>query len=443
MAPGEQDSDITKKRAAIITNNIHCGRHVQYFSTIEKYLRINGWVIADHFDVNKIIICSCGFHEAMVEKIKRTLEKIKQTNFLEKNIIMMGCLTKTHEAFLKRDFNGPIAALHREELLDNIIQANVPYKDIQPVNIFKNHCQQDSENQKEETFHIKISEGCLKQCTFCIINKAKGSIDSVPFKTIAQQVETAINRGIKRIHLMGEDTFAYGIDNHTTIIDLIQKITAMDPGLKLYFGYLHARWLKKYAKDIISLCKQGVITELQIGLQHVNEELLKRMGRPMVFSQIYDLICTIKRENPGFYLIADIMVGFPGETTEMFNQLVEFFKKDQCFNKVKHFAYSDVTGAPSANFKDKLPREVIAARWQELDGILGERSYSTETGEPRVDNETFRKTRFDDYFFCKDTFDEKINDAAVLKVTNVPGTPEKLVFAQSKIMEQDHGDFEF
>jgi ribosomal protein S12 methylthiotransferase len=379
----------------------------------------------------------------MVEKIERTLEKIKKTNFLEKNIIMMGCLTKTHEADLKRNFNGPIAALHREELLDNIIQANVPYKDIQPVNIFKNHYQQAGEKQKEETFHIKISEGCLKQCTFCIINKAKGSINSVPFKIIARQVETAIKRGIKRIQLMGEDTFAYGIDSGTTIIDLIQKITAMDPGLTLYFGYLHARWLKKYAKEILSLCKQGVITELQIGLQHVNEELLKQMGRPMIFSQIYDLIRTIKGENPGFYLIADIMVGFPGETREMFNQLVEFFKKDQCFNKVKHFAYSDVNGTPSANYKDKLPREVIAARWQELDSILAERSYSTETGETRIDNETFRKTRFDDYFFCMDTYDEEIKDAAVPRAANVPGTPEKLVFAQSKILEQDHGDFEF
>lgn len=430
----KENSMITCKKAAIVTNNIHCERHVQYFSTIEKYLKINGWIISDHFNVDRIILCSCGFHDAMYEKVKQTLEEIRKTNFLEKNIVIMACLTKTHRQDLERDFKGQIVSFHNEELLDKAIQARVPFKDISPVNLFNVHEECGCENKKNENFHIKISEGCLRQCTFCIINKAKGYLKSFPWETIEAQVGKAIKSGSKKIYLMGEDTFAYGIDTGTTIIELARKIRDLDPGLEIFFGYLHARWLKKYAAEIIALCKEGIITELQIGLQHVNEELLERMGRPVEFDEIYDIIAAIKREKPGFYFIMDILVGFPGETEAMFSELVEFFKKDTYFDKVKHFAYSDVKGAPSAGFENKLSREVIAARWQRLDSILGERSYSSESGEDRIDNETFRKTRFDDYFFCKDTFDESINEDIAV---------ENLAFAKSMAEKESKGDFGF
>jgi len=425
---------LTKKKVAIITNNIHCGRHVQYFSTLERYFRTNGWTVEKDFNVHKIVICGCGFHDAMSDKIKRTLAEIRKTNFLEKNIIIMACLTKTHEQELKKDFKGQIIALHREELLDNIIHAKIPFEETPPVNMFRLNEKCYFEDTGSENFHIKISEGCLKKCTFCIINKAKGYIQSVPFDKIAGQVKLAVKCGRKKIKLMGEDTFAYGIDTGTTIIELIKKIKAIDPGLGLYFGYLHIRWLNKYAKEILSLCKKRVLNELHIGLQHVNDELLEKMGRPVVFSETYENIRAIKKERSDLYMVADILVGFPGETEEMFNELVEFFKKDKCFNKVKHFGYSDVKGSISSTFKDKVSSDIIAYRWDYLDKILGQRSYSSQTNESRIDNETFRITRFDDYSFCKDTFDEEIEEKA---------TSQDLIVAKPDILKKDKGEFGF
>lgn len=424
----------TQKRIAIITNNLHCERHFQYFSTIEKYFRLNGWVIAGDFNVNKIIICGCGFHDAMYEKVTRTLEKIKSINFLEKNIIIMACLTRTHEVDLKRKFKGYIIEFHQEELLDDIIDANIPFKQVKPVNKFNVHKKCRLKNSNKNRFYIKISQGCLRQCTFCVINKAKGFIKSVPFAEIREQVQKAIEDDRKEIFLMGEDTFAYGIDIGTNIIELVEKLTADYLGIELYFGYLHIRWLKKYAKEIMSLCKRKILKELHIGLQHVNDEMLKRMGRPAVFSEIYDIIRTIKKECPHIYMVADILVGFPGENDEIFNELVAFFKKDQCFNKVKHFGYSDVKGAPSTYFENKVPDDEIAIRWNDLNEILGERSYSVQDQEKRIDNETFRITRFDDYFFCIDTFDETIREK---------GMPWELEVSNSNILENDKGDFNF
>ena len=425
---------LTRKKVAIITNNLHCGRHVQYFSTVEKYFKTNGWDIAEDFNVNKIVICACGFHDAMYEKIKRSLKEIETLNFLERNVIILACLTKTHEEELKRSFHGQIVPFHREELLDNIIQAKVPFEQIRPVNIFRLNEKYTAGNLEYKNFHIKISEGCLRECTFCVINKAKGYIKSIPFEKIAEQVEIAIQCNRKKIKLMGEDTFAYGIDIGSNIIELVEKLTTAYPGVELYFGYLHIRWLKKYSTDIISLCKKGVFKELHIGLQHVNNVMLRRMGRPANFSEIYDIVSRIKRENPDFYMVADILVGFPGETEEMFNELIEFFKKDRCFNKVKHFGYSDVKGALSAGFKDKISPDEIACRWDELDKVLGERAYSGEEEESRVDNETFRLTRFEDYSFCKNTFDEMITN---------PHIPGDLAVSTSDVLKKDAGDFGF
>jgi ribosomal protein S12 methylthiotransferase len=431
----ERNNGFKQKRVAIITNNLHCERHVQYFSTIEKYFKTNGWNIAEDFSVNKIIICGCGFHDAMYEKFLTCLKEIRKLNFLEKNIIVMACLPKTQEERLNKDFRGQIVELNHEVLLDDIIHAKVPFKEISPVNIYIANKKCLPENVDYDKFHIKISQGCLRECTFCVINKAKGKIRSIPFDTIAEQVKTAVESGKKKILLMGEDTFAYGIDIDTTIIDLVEKLVEIaPPDMEFYFGYLHIRWLKKYSGKIQDLCKRGVLKELHIGLQHVNDQMLKKMGRPEHFPEIYEIITAIKKENPGFYMVADILVGFPGETEEMFNQLIEFFEKDKCFNKVKHFGYSNVKGAPSCDFEDNIPQEIIAARWDRLDKVLGMRSYSHQDNENRIDNETFRITRFEDYFFCKDTFEEMIKKEGI--------SPE-LILAESKVLKEEKGDFGF
>lgn len=154
----------------------------------------------------------------------------------------------------------------------------------------------------------------------------------------------------------------------------------------------------------------------------------------MIFSETYDIIGKIKEVRPDLYMVADIMVGFPGETEEMFDELVEFFKKDICFDKVKHFGYSDVKGSVSSTFKNKISADIITQRWDQLDKVLGPRSYSSQSSEPRLDDETFRITRFDDYSFCKDTYDEDIEGK---------GESRNLVMAKTDVLEKDEGDFGF
>lgn len=423
-----------KRKVAIVTNNLHCERHVQYYATIEKYLKTNGWSISEDFNVEKIIIVACGFHDSMYEKVLRILQHLRKIHFLEKNIIIMGCLAKTHEQNLETNFNGYRILLDNEHLLDDIIRAEVPFAGIIPVNQLRME-REAGEQKKDKMFYIKIARGCLRRCTFCVINKAKGYIRSVPVPVIVSQFKMAMAIGINKVFLMGEDTFAYGIDIGTSIIELIETLAVLEPRMRLNFGYLHIRWLQEYAKDIISLCRRGIIRELHIGLQHVNDKMLRRMGRPALFSRLYDIIGTIKKEIPSFYMAADIIVGFPGETKEIFNEMAEFFKNDHCFNKIRHSAYSDVKGAPSTRLKDKISPAEIRSRWEYLGKILGERSSFNQVDDTsRLDDTTYKLTQEKDYVFCMNTFSEPIEETAI--------NPD-MVEAKSNILEDEKGDFGF
>jgi MiaB/RimO family radical SAM methylthiotransferase len=429
----DNDGAGLKRRVAIVTNNLNCERHVQYYSQLEKYFKVNGWEVAEDFEVDKVVVCGCGFHDVMHQKVLRTVETLKGQSFLESNIIVMGCQSGTHEEELCQKLSVRLIGFGQEEQLDDMIRARVPFKKISPNNIFRpfKGCIVD---EKKEYFHIKIAQGCLRQCTFCVINKAKGYIRSVPPEEILAQYRKAMEMGKRRIYLMGEDTFAYGIDKNSNIIELTEMLLGVDPGVELNFGSLHIRWLLKYAEGIMSLCKRGFVEELHIGLQHVNDEILKKMGRPIMFSEVYEVIKALKRECPDLFLEADILVGFPGETEEKFKELLDFFARDRCFENVRHFGFSDVKGAPSFHFNNKLPSNEIVSRWERMDKILLERSSNFKSDKATQADIAFQLTHERDYTFCKDTFLDEIQEEIV---------ETDVLKAESQVLDKGDVDFEF
>lgn len=390
------------KRAAIITNNVGCERHVQYYSTIEKYLVANNWVVADNFNVEKVIICACGFHDFMVEKVLKSLKHLKEIGFAEKDVVIVGCLPKTHEQCLQQAFQGAVVELNNEHLLDDILKVSIPFCKIMPPNVFLRP--RDWQAYQDKSFFIKISQGCLQNCAYCVINKAKGRLHSVPAEEIKKQFEFAISNGYSEIFLMGEDTLSYGVDIGTNIVDLVDSLLAISTDVTLMFGNWHIHWLPQFSESILSLCRRGIIKKLNIGLQHVNQELLKRMGRPIKFDEVYGILQRFRTACPDLLLSADIIVGFPGETPEMFDELVAFFEKDTVFNIVAHFGYSDVQGSRSSKFNDKVNPLLIGSRWDKLKNTLQKRSFYNSTDEADANRTAFRLSFDRDYNFCKDTF---------------------------------------
>ncbi|MCP4152414.1 MAG: radical SAM protein, partial [bacterium] len=317
---------------------------------------------------------------------------------------------------------------------DKNIGAEISFADLKLNNLYKPHGQFEVPPE-EQFFHIKISQGCLKECTFCVINKAKGYIRSIPREEVIKQYKTAIQRGYRKIFLMGEDTFAYGIDTGNTIVQLMEDLLEIEDKVQFDFGSVHIKWLKEYSEAILSWCERGLIKKLNVGLQHVNDKILKLMGRPVVFSEVYDVLKEVKKAAPDLYLGVDIIVGFPGETREIFEEIAAFFRNDTCLDNVSLSGYSDVKGAPSCGFENKNSEVEVTTRWSYLtDHVLGNRSAFNREDKTGDTDESFKVNYESDYLFCKGTFKDEI--------TKIAGSAEA-VSAESKVLEKDDGDFGF
>ncbi|WP_315833535.1 radical SAM protein [Bradyrhizobium prioriisuperbiae] len=403
---GEQEAELSSvlvpRTVAIITNNTNCERHVQYYSTLEKYFMANNWIISDTFDVDMVVISGCGFHNMMLEKVKKLLGDLDEANFAGE-LVMTGCIPTTHAAEWKKGFRGTLVQLSGEASLDEIIKAQVPFKKLQPVNILKPH-HDTIVREEDRILHVKVADGCIRKCTFCVIHKAKGKIRSIPAADLYRQIDAGVAAGYKTIFLMGEDTFAYGTDVGTTIIEFVEEIAARHPQLKFQFGNLDHRWLVEYTDAIISMCNRGLVQQLHVGMQHNNDELLVRMGRGGIpFSRIYEAVVRLKQACPELYLGVDIIVGFPGETEAMFNDLQAFFKDEPYIDNVQHNGYSAISGAPAAEFEAQVQPAEIAARWYRLTRTLKKRTaFNRESRNSNFDL-TFRETRDIDYLFVKNS----------------------------------------
>lgn len=420
-----------KKTVSIITNNVNCERHIQYYAKIEKYYKINGWKISTNYDSDMVVICACGYHNIMYEKVQTIMEQLRAVNYPKDRIILLGCLPKTHESKLKRDFEGIIIPLRSEYELDKLINADIAFRDVGVSNTF-NLPRESNAKVEEDLYYIKISDGCLRKCTYCVINRAKGPIRSINEETIVKQYKDAISHGRNKIFLMGDDTFAYGYDTGTTIVSLINKLLEIESNVELYFGALHINWLELYSKDIISLCERGIVKQLNIGLQHVNNYMLSKMGRETDFVNLYEILKKLKNVCPDIWIEADIIVGFPGETEEIFEELVAFFRQDKCFNIVGHSAYCDVEGAPSCGFENKVSETEKLDRWNYLKDVLQERSVYNRKDKNDLGTISSQLTLSKDLFFCKDCYNDEYE----------VGKDRNLIAAHNSTIQED-GDFNF
>lgn len=406
----------TSKKVAIVTNNLICEMNTKYYSTLEKYFIINGWEVVTDFNADMIIFSTCGFSDEMCAVIRRVLIELAERGYPADNIVILGCQPKTHPQELREVFPGRQLEFGREGTLDQVIGATIPFAQINGTNVFKAPSRENSPGQecpvgKDELFTIQIEDGCLKQCTFCVINKAHGDLRSMPLSEIMEQFQTAIQNGYRNINLVGVDTFGYGYDTDTNVIELMESMLAIDPSVRFYLGSLHARWLLKYWEGILDLCKRGSIDSLHIVIQHCNDEILKRMGRPFKFSDIYSIITRFKKECPDLFMSTDLIVGFPGETNEIFKEMMMFVLNDRCFSLFNHFPYSDVKGAPASKLDNKVPPQVIETRWKQLNGIIGERSPYTvlskrNDSKSKRFKEVYKMQNESGYNFCKNTYQE-------------------------------------
>jgi len=319
----------------------------------------------DETEADIIIINSCCFiNDAKEESINTILEmaEYKKTGPL-KALIVTGCLAQRYQDEIKTEI-PEVDAILGTNSYDDIVHAvhealeGHYYKNVGSLEGLPTLRNKRSVTTGGHYAYLKIAEGCNKHCTYCIIPSIRGRYRSVPMEDLIEQAKTLVENGAKELILVAQETTLYGIDLYGEkslhkLLDELNKI----PGL-FWIRIMYCYPEEIYDELIDSMIRnQKVCHYLDIPIQHSNDTMLKRMGRKTSHDDLVRIITTLRERIPDITLRTTLICGFPGETAEMHEELMQFIN-DMEFDRLGAFAYSLEEGTPAAAFADQVEEEV-------------------------------------------------------------------------------------
>jgi ribosomal protein S12 methylthiotransferase len=329
--------------------SLGCPRNLVDSENIINRLRLKKYRIVNIEDAQVAIINTCSFikeaKEESVEKILDVIELKKQGKI--NKIIVAGCLPSRYK-------------LELIKLLPEI-DAFVGYQKLPEDNRLPERL------TPPHYAYVKVSEGCLNNCSYCVIPKIKGPFLSRSIESIIEEVRRLDKKGCREIDIIGQDISQYGIDLYgrhsldTLLSDICKTITNIKWVRLLYLQPAHlTKNLIKVIANEPAICKY-----VDLPLQHINDRILKQMNRRITKRQIIALIEFIRKTIPGVGIRTAFIVGFPGETKEEFQQLLDFIRAMR-FERLGAFLYSREEDTKAFNFKDQIPDNVKQVRFDML-----------------------------------------------------------------------------
>ena len=355
-----------------------------------------------------VVVNTCGFiNDAKEESINTILEFVqaKSEGRIEK-LFVMGCLSERYLADLEAEIpevDGWYGKFNYKQLLKDLESEDYP------VCEGRRHI-----TTPRHYAYLKISEGCDRHCAYCAIPLITGRHQSRPMGAILDEVRQLVKDGTKEFNVIAQELTYYGVDldGKQHIAELIEQMADI-PGvewIRLHYAYpTHFPWeLLRVMREKKNVCKY-----LDIALQHISDHMLSNMKRHVTKNETYELIERIRREVPGIHIRTTLMVGFPGETEEDFEELKEFVKWAR-FERMGAFAYSEEEGTYSAeHYEDDVPEDVKQRRLDRLMRI--QQNISAEVEAEKI-GKTLRVVidrREGDYFvgrteFCSPEVDPEV-----------------------------------
>ena len=308
-----------------------------------------------------VVINTCGFiADAKEESINTILEFVEaKAQGRVERIYVMGCLSERYLADLVAEIpevDGWYGKFNYKELLNELVEQRVP---TYPVS---RHLTTPSHYA-----YLKISEGCDRHCAYCAIPLITGHHKSRPVEDILDEVRSLVARGVCEFQVIAQELTYYGLDlyGEQRIAGLVERMADIKGvrWIRLHYAYpTHFPW------DLLRVMRErpNVCNYLDIALQHISDHMLGLMHRNITKQETIELIERMRREVPGLHLRTTLMVGFPGETEEDFEELMAFTRQMR-FERMGAFAYSEEDGTYAAlHYKDDVPQEVKERRLNRL-----------------------------------------------------------------------------
>lgn len=349
--------------------SLGCPKALVDSEQILTQLRAEGYgVVGSYQDADLVVVNTCGFIDSAVEE---SLEAIGEALDANGKVIVTGCLgaredivRQAHPKVLS--ITGPHAyqevmtAVHQ-----HLPKPHDPFLDLVPP--------QGVKLTPQHYAYLKISEGCNHRCTFCIIPSLRGDLQSYPVGEVLTQAEKLVQAGVKELLVVSQDTSAYGVDVKyrtgfwggrpvkTRMTELCHALSSLGAWVRLHYVYPYP-----HVDELIPLMAEGkILPYLDIPLQHASPDILRAMKRP---GNIEGTLARIQRWReicPDLTLRSTFIVGFPGETDEDFELLLDFLDEAQ-LDRVGCFTYSPVAGAPANDLPNPVPDEIALERLERL-----------------------------------------------------------------------------
>ena len=366
-------------------------------------------------DAKIVVINTCGFiGDAKEEAIQTILEcaEAKAEGRIER-LFVMGCLSERYADELREEIpevDDYFGARSLKEVVEALDAEYLPELETDRLLTTPDHYA-----------YLKIGEGCNWHCAYCAIPLIRGSHRSVPMEKVLEEAEGLVAVGVKEIIVIAQDTTYYGKDlyGERKLAELLRRLCAIE-GVE--WVRLHYAYPTDFPQDVIEVLRDEpkMCKYLDIPLQHIADNQLKAMRRRITKAQTEELVARLRREIPDIALRTTMLVGFPGETDEDFEELCDFVQRVR-FDRLGAFAYSEEEGTPSAlHLTDDVPDEVKEARVERLMGIQKRISLVLNSERVGKDMRVIVDRVEGDFYIARSQYDSPEVDEEILIPTTTP-----------------------
>lgn len=349
--------------------SLGCPKALVDSERILTQLRTEGYqVVPTYDDADVVVVNTCGFIDSAKAE---SLEAIGEALAENGRVIVTGCMGVDED--LIREVHPSVLAVTGPQQYEQVVRAvhevvppradHNPLIDLVPP--------QGIKLTPRHYAYLKISEGCNHSCSFCIIPSMRGKLVSRPVGDVLGEAERLVNAGVKELLVISQDTSAYGVDIKyrtgfwngrpvkSRLLELCAALGELGVWLRLHYVYPYP-----HVDDVIPLMAEGrILPYLDIPFQHASPKILKAMKRPAFEDKTLARIKQWREICPELTLRSTFIVGFPGETEEDFQYLLDWLSEAQ-LDRVGCFKYSDVDGAAANDLEGAVPEDVKQARWE-------------------------------------------------------------------------------
>ena len=430
--------------------------------TIGMFKNNNYKIVNNPEDSDVLVINTCGFIEsAKEEAINTILEMAEYKNQRCKYLIVMGCLVQRYyeelinaipevDLFIKIDEYDNLW-----DKIEDLIKRNIVNKsktkntnkisEIEPLPMpthdeFMERIVTTGKNYA----YLKIGEGCSNKCTYCAIPYIRGPFVSRKMEEILQEAEMLANKGIKELIVIAQDTTKYGVDiyGESKLAELLQKLCEIKGIEWIRFLYSYPEGITDELIETVANNKK-IAKYFDIPIQHISNSILKRMNRKTTKENITKIISKIRKQIPNVTLRTSLIVGFPGETRENFEELLEFVKITK-FDRLGTFMYSKEDGTPAARLPEQVHGNTKKSRYNKIMQVQSK--ISLENLEKKIGN-TYKvlveNMSFDGKYFVARTMQDVPEEDGLVYIKKTANLDEKEIlnnFVDCKIKDVSNYD---